>query len=482
MRLRVKHGTVVNSRGRIPADILCVDGKIASIEAPGSRSPVDDEIDASGLLVFPGFIDPHVHSRDPGLTHKEDFAHSSRAAAAGGITTLLEMPNSVPPVTDVATLLAKAAHYEDSAHVDFGLWALSLGADNLQEIPRLVAEGVVGVKLFWGYALHRVTKQLVYNLADEPPENLILPPDNGVVLELFSVIAKTGALLAAHCEDRGVLASAQRALARPLSSYEDLLTARPDTAEAASIALGVEFSRAAGCRFHVVHMSSERGVAIVRQAQKDGISVSAETCPHYLSLTDRDFASIGALMKVYPPVRTKRDQDALWGAVGDGTICSLGSDHAPHTIDEKRQSLAVQPAGTIGVETLVPVMLNQMSNGRIDAERLAWVLSEGTARLYGLYPRKGALLPGSDADFTLVDPEADFTIMNESLHSKHPISPWHRHRGRGRVRLGILRGEVIMRDGSPDGPPRGQFVRSKATGHPDHAASRAQPTLRLVDP
>jgi allantoinase len=462
MRLRIRHGIVVSSRGRFAADLLCVDGKIASIESRGSTTPVDSEVDASGLLVFPGFIDPHVHSRDPGLTHKEDFAHSSLAAAAGGITTLLEMPNSIPPVTDVATLREKATNYQQSAFVDFGLWALSLGSENLVDIPSLVNEGVVGVKLFWGYALNRLTKQLVYNLADEPPENLVFPPDNGVVLELFSVIAKTGALLAAHCEDRGVLEAAQRALGRPLSSYEDLLAARPDAAEAATIAVGVEFSRATGCRFHVVHMSSERGAAIVRQAQSDGIAVSAETCPQYLSLTDQDFASIGPLMKVYPPVRRKGDQEALWRAVEDGTICSVGSDHAPHTADEKRQGLAVQPAGTVGVETLVPVMLNQMTNGRIAAERLAWVLSEGTARLYGLYPQKGAILPGSDADFTLVDPEADFTIMNESLHSKHPISPWHERRGRGRVRLGILRGEVIMRDGSPNGLPRGQFVRSKA--------------------
>lgn len=463
MRLRIRHGTVVSSLGRFAADILCVDGKIASIEAPGTALHADDEIDASGLLVFPGFIDPHVHSRDPGLTHKEDFAHSSRAAAAGGVTTLLEMPNSIPPVTDVATLGAKATNLRQSAFVDFGLWALSLGSENLVDVPSLVNEGVVGVKLFWGYALHRITKQLVYNLADESPENLVFPPDNGVVLELFSVMAKTGAVLAAHCEDRGVLGAAQGALGRPLSNYEDLLQARPDTAEAAAIAVGAEFSRATGCRFHVVHMSSERGAAIVRQAQKDGISVTAETCPQYLCLTDQDYSSIGPLMKVYPPVRRQGDQEALWRAVEDGTICSVGSDHAPHTAEEKNLSLAVQPAGAIGVETLAPVMLNQMSKGRIRAERLAWVLSEGTARLYGLYPQKGAILPKSDADFSLVDPEADFTIRNGDLHSKHPISPWHEHRGRGRVRLGILRGEVIMRDGSPHGLPRGKFVRSRPT-------------------
>lgn len=462
MRLRIKHGTIVNPHGRYAADISCVDGIVDSIRSPGSSTAADDEVDASGLLIFPGFIDPHVHSRDPGLTHKEDFAHSSRAAAAGGITTLLEMPNSVPPVTDVTTLREKATNFGHSAFVDFGLWALSLGPANLNELPSLVHEGVVGVKLFWGYALNRVTKQLVYNLADEPPENLILPPGNGEVYELFALMAKTGALLAAHCEDRGILEAAQRALGRPLSTYEDLLAARPDAAEAASIALGVEISRATDCRFHVVHMASERGTAIVRQAQREGIAISAETCPQYLTLTDQDFNAIGPLMKVYPPVRRARDRDALWEAVRDGTICSLGSDHAPHTADEKGRSLDVQPAGAVGVETLGPVILNEMANGRITPERLAWVLSEGTARLYGLYPKKGAILPGSDADFTLVDPEAEFTIMNERLHSKHPVSPWHKRHLRGAAKVGILRGEVIMRDGTPVGSPRGRLVQSVA--------------------
>jgi dihydroorotase len=460
LKLTVRNGTVVTPQGSYEADVECEDGRITALEAPGRSSGSDEEIDASGLLVFPGFIDPHVHSRDPGLTEKEDFAHSTRAAAAGGVTTVLEMPNAIPPVSDVPTFRERAEQHARVASVDFGLWAISLGAENLGEIPALVEEGAVGVKLFWGYALHRQTKQLVYNLADEPPENLILPPGNGDVLDLFETIARAGGLLAAHCEDREVVEASQRALGRTIEDYDDFLASRPDTAEAAAIALGAEFARATGCRFHVVHTSSARGVQIVREAQRRGVPITAETCPHYLTLTDESYHTVGPSMKIYPPIRRAHDRDALWEGVLDGTISSIGSDHAPHTIEQKQKDLATQPAGAVGVETMVPVMLNEMFEGRLSAERLAWALSEGTARLYGLFPRKGTIRPGADADLTLVDPAGETTIQNERLHSKHPLSPWNRTRVRGALKAAILRGSVVMRDGEPVDEPRGELVRS----------------------
>ncbi len=460
MRIKITNATIVTPSGRFSADIVCQDGTIEALAEPGRGGGADDSVDATGKLVFPGFIDPHVHSRDPGLTEKEDFAHSTRAAAAGGITTICEMPNAVPPVADVHTFHDRAAQHSEVASVDFGLWALALGVENLEEIPRLVEAGVVGVKLFWGYALNRATKQLVYNLADEPPENLILPPGNGEVFELFKAVAAAGGLLAAHCEDRGLIEASQRALGHDLERYEDLLAARPDAAEATAIATAVEFARATGCRFHVVHISSARGVEIVRQAQRAGISITAETCPQYLTLSDEDYSQIGPMMKVYPPIRRVADRDAIWRGVLDGTVGSVGSDHAPHTVEEKMRSLAAQPAGCVGVETLAPLMLNEMLRGRISAERLAWVCSESTARLYGLYPRKGAIQPGSDADFTIVDPDAEWRIDNARLHSKHNLSPWHGRRGRGRPVMGLLRGRVIMRDGEPAGEPSGRLVRS----------------------
>ena len=252
-----------------------------------------------------------------------------------------------------------------------------------------------------------------------------------------------------------------------------MLQARPDTAEAVSIAVAAELSAASECRFHVVHTSSARGIQAVRRAQAEGVRLTAETCPHYLAFSDQDFAELGVMMKVYPPIRSQHDQSVLWQAVRDGTIASLGSDHAPHTLDEKALGLASAPAGVQGVETIGAVMVDAMLRGDLSAERLAWVLAEGTARLYGLYPRKGALEVGSDADFTLVDPSASTVVDQARLHSKQPQSPWHGRQLRGRIAMTILRGEVIARDGEPIGSPRGRLIR--AEHRPADVASRRNP-------
>jgi len=458
MRLRVRDGTLVTARGQTRADVVCRDGVIEAIGDLGGTA-VDEEIDARGLLVFSGFIDPHVHSRDPGLVHKEDFPSATRAAAAGGTTTVFDMPNTVPPVTSAAIFEARAAQHAQAAFVDFGLWGLALGDENLADIPGLFAAGVVAVKLFWGYALHRDTRLLVYNLADEPPDKLIPPPDNGQILALCRAVAQADGLLGAHCEDRGIIESAERSLGHPIASYADLLQARPDTAEALTIAMAGELSAASGCRFHVVHTASARGIRAARRAQAAGARLSAETCPHYLALTEDDFATLGLSMKVFPPIRTAADQAALWQAVRDGTITSIGSDHAPHTREEKSRGLATSPAGVSGVETLPIVLVDQMLAGRLSPERLAWVASEGTARLYRLSPRKGTITPGADADFTVVDPAATTTIDATRLHSKEPQSPWHGRTLRGRIRRTILRGQTIAQDGEPTGEPRGRLVR-----------------------
>ena len=464
MRLVIRGGTIVVSQGRYRADIVCEDGSISALTAPNDAPEGDDEIDAAQLLVFPGFIDPHVHSRDPGLTEKEDFAHSTRAAASGGVTTLFEMPNAIPPVSDAATFQERADQHARVASVDFGLWGISLGAENLDELAGLVEVGVVGIKLFWGYALHRETKQLVYNVASEPPEDLIPPPDNGEVLKIFEEISHAGGLLAAHCEDREILESAQQALGHEIEGYEDFLSSRPDTAEAATIAVGAELAQTTHCRFHVVHTSSARGAEVIRAAQARGIPISAETCPQYLTLTEESYESVGPVMKVYPPVRRRADREALWEGVRDGIISSIGSDHAPHTLEQKQQGLGPAPAGAVGVETLAPLLIDGALNGNLTPERLSWILSEGTARLYGLYPQKGSMQPGTDADFTLIDPEGDTHIQNERLHSKQPLSPWNGRHLRGSLKAAVVRGNIVMRDGEPVGKPQGQLVRPFRTG------------------
>lgn len=461
MSLRVRNGRVVTPESLIEADILCEDGRVSALLDPNARVSSDEEFDAAGNLIFPGFIDPHVHSRDPGLTHKEDFHHSTLGALVGGVTTVLEMPNAVPPVDSVKVFEERRAYHEAHAWTDFGLWGLALGDANLDQIGPLFTAGAVAVKLFWGYALRRDTRTLVYNTDQEPVENLLFPPDNGEVLRLFAEVARAGGLLAAHCEDRGVLAAGQQSLGHRVETYEDFLVARPDTAEAAAISLAGEFSKATDCRFHVVHMASSRGLEAVRAAQQRGIPLSAETCPQYLTMTNEDYERVGPVMKVYPPVRLQSDQDALWAGLNEGSITSVGSDHAPHTVEEKSQNFAAQPAGAVGTETVGPLMVDAMLRGKLSAHRLADVMSAATARLYGIYPRKGVIQPGADADFTIVDPNGSHIIRNAQLVAKQPMSPWDGAELRGHIAAAVLRGQVAMIDGAPAGDHRGQFVAAR---------------------
>ncbi len=461
MRLLVSNGSVVTPDGVLDVDVLCENGRIAALLDRDLNLEVNETLDASGQLVFPGFIDPHVHSRDPGLTEKEDFAHSTLGALVGGVTMIIEMPNAIPPVDSVEVFRQRKEQHEQVAWVDFGLWGLSVGEANLKELGPLVDAGVAGVKLFWGYALRRDTRQLVYNLGDEPVENLLMPPGNGTVLRIFREMAEAGGLLAAHCEDRDILTDSESNLGHPIRTYDDLLAARPDTAESTSIAVAAEFARTTGCRFHVVHMASARGVEVVRTARKRGIAMTAETCPQYLTLSDQDYERVGPIMKVYPPIRTPKDQDALWGAIADGTIVSIGSDHAPHTVEEKHRGLSTQPAGAVGCETFGPVMVDALFRGKVSVQRFAEVMSTSTAKLYGLYPRKGVIRPGSDADLTVVDPRRKRVIRNQDLVAKQPVSPWNGFSLMGAPTAVVLRGEVAMRDGKPVGDHRGRFVEAR---------------------
>ena len=455
MAFVLRSGTVVAPGGLCDTDVWCDDGRVVALVAPGRRVPNADAIDVSGLLLFPGFIDPHVHSRDPGLTEKEDFEHSTQGAAAGGVTTILEMPNAVPPVTTEAGLLERAGYFASRAWVDFGLWGLAIGARNLAELEGLFRAGAVGVKLFWGYALDASTLQLIY----APTTNPVIPaPDAGAVLTVAREVHRVGGLLALHCEDRSILDAIQAESGSSPLTYPDLLAARPEVAEAAAVAVAAEIAADSGCHIHVVHLSSARATEVVRGARSSGIPLTGETCPHYLTLsTDERVVSEGRV-KVYPPVRTADNQQALWAALADGVIESVGSDHAPHTVAEKQKPLGQQPAGMPGVETLSSLMVDGMCRGLVSPEQLAMLLSENPARIFGLYPRKGSLAPGSDADVTLVDPHGTTTISTASLHAKNPFCPWDSWQLKGRVVMSFLRGRQLLRDGAIAPEPTGHFL------------------------
>jgi len=480
-RLRITGGTVVTAAGAMKLDVSCADGRIVALHDADEHVVADEQLDARGMLVFPGFIDPHVHSRDPGLTEKEDFAHATRAAAAGGVTTILEMPNTVPPLATERLFADRAEYHSRSAHVDYALWGMALGLENASELKGMLDAGAVGIKLFWGYAIDRKSRQLIYNLAERADDATVAPLTAGEAYELFREVAAAGGLLAAHCEDRDVLVAARRALGDGIRDYADFLRSRPSVAESLHVAAGCELALATGCHFHVLHMSSGRSAAILAAAQAAGAPVTAETCPQYLTLDAAAWGDLGARMKLYPPIRTSNDREALWSAIRSGSIATVSSDHGPHTIEEKSQSFEAQPAGLVGVETLAPLMIDHTLAGRITLEQLAWVLSEGTARVYGLYPRKGALQPGSDADLTVVDPEADFLLQDRNLHSKNPYSLWDNRRCRGRPVYAVLRGHVIMADGEPVGGVVGRLVTPERCGRPVRRTAKPPMARRTSD-
>ncbi|SFM25901.1 allantoinase AllB [Salibacterium qingdaonense] len=468
---RIKNGTIVTGKETYQADIYVQDDKIAAITTEELPGEIDEDIDAAGKHIFSGFMDTHIHSRDPGPTYKEDFTHSTRAAAAGGLTTVFEMPNTTPPVNDAEHFDSQHEHLGSQANIDFGLWGICLGHLNEEHIPDLHDKGVIGFKFFWGYAVHAETFQLMYNYKPGM-ENVIPPFHDGEVYKMMENVAKTGQVFAVHAENNDLIQTlTSRVEERGGSTYEDLLEGRPALAEVLTVQTGIEMAKATGVRFHVLHVSAGESVRLIRQAQQEGLPVTVETCPHFLFLSAEDFDRVGPKMKVYPPVKHKADQDEIWKGIADGTISHVCSDHAPHTQDEKDGSLWSIPAGMCGIETLAPLMLNAVSEGRLSLQRAAQLLSENPARLFGIAPQKGTMQPGSDADFTIVDMNKEGTIDQNKLHSKSKVTAYHGFDIKGWPVQTIVRGRTVMKDGDIVSEGHGTLIQPSSTGQTVYGTS-----------
>ncbi len=457
MSLLVKNGTVVTPDGRSEVDILCEAGSIKRTAPRGTGLEADEVIDASDRYVFAGFIDPHIHSREPGLTHKEDFAHATAAAAAGGITTVFEMPNAVPAITSAQIVQDRIEQFEGRSYTDFGLWGMVTGDESPADLRELRDAGVVAAKLFWGYAFNRRKGTLSYDSTDGSDPDLLLPADNGQVWQLLENAKQTGLLIGVHSEDVSIGRAALQRLGRTPESMDDIRAVRPSVSETASVATLIELANATGAAVHVLHMSTARSIDLITAARNSGIAISAETCPHYLSA---DWAKVPKLAdhKVFPPIRAGHDAKVLWEAVQNRVIQSIGSDHAPHTPEELGRPFDTRPAGANGTETMLRVLLQHAHEDKVSLEDISWALSEGTARLYGLYPRKGAIAPGADADLTIVDSELSWTVDESDLRSKNASSPWHGASGRGLATDSIIGGERVLEDGQLHERPTGRFV------------------------
>lgn len=455
----VKNGTIVNDNISYQANIYIKDGKISIITKNLLDVQVDTITDAEGYFVLPGLIDTHVHSRDGGGLHKEDFYHSTQAAAAGGITTIFEMPNTNPPVNNLENFNKQVDNLSKKAHVNFGLWGICLGELNINNIQELSKAGVIGFKYFWGYAVNKENYQLVYNY-DDSMTNVIPPCDDGEVFNMFEEVTKTGKIMAVHAENSELINNFSNKADNPdKNEYDNAVERRPSLAEELTIQTGISFAKELGTKFHVLHISSKEGIELVKEAQEKGLKVTGETCPHYLFLTNNDFEHIGNNMKVYPLVKYKEDQERLWQGIREGTLSLICSDHAPHTEEEKIGDFNEIPAGMCGVETLAPLMLNAVSEKKITLNQVVSLLSTEPAKLFGIYPQKGSIEVGADADLTIIDMDYEKTIQKHDLHSKSKVTAYDGFAIKGLPIKTIVNGMTVMKNGSIVSNNAGQFIK-----------------------
>ncbi|MBL8589388.1 MAG: dihydroorotase [Methylobacteriaceae bacterium] len=425
-------GEVVNQDGAGARDIGVTAGRIAAI-GDLSQASAGERIDCRGLTVLPGVIDTQVHFREPGATHKEDLETGSRAAVMGGVTCVFEMPNTNPLTTSAAALADKVKRGTHRMHCDFAFWVGGTH-DNVRDIPELERlPGAAGIKVFMGSSTG----------------SLLVADDDGVA----AILGATRRRAAFHSEDETRLEARKhlRVEGDPASHpvWRDEMTALRCTERLIRIA------RAQRAAIHVLHISTEEELALLAGA-KD--VASAEVTPHHLTLTADDYARLGTKLQMNPPVRAARHRAALWRGLAEGVLDILGSDHAPHTLEEKAKPYPASPSGMTGVQTLVPVMLDHVAAGRLSLTRFVDMTSAGSARLFGL-ARKGRIAVGYDGDFTIVDLKRRETIRDAWIASR---SQWTPHDGpevTGWPVGTIVRGARVMWQGDLVTPASGEPAR-----------------------
>ncbi len=428
--LIIEGGAVVSPDAEYRASIAIKNGRILAIGESGAMPPAKETLDATGLHILPGAIDVHVHFRDPGYTHKEDFASGTAGAAFGGVTTVFDMPNTVPTVDTPEALADKHRIAAEKAHVDFGLYAV-LGEDSIAHVDALVAGGIIGFKLYMGNTFGRIPT-----------------PSTGAMLEAFEVVAPTGKRISLHAETNSIMERRESRL-RAAGRSDPLahLAARPAIVAVEAVARAEILAEWTGARIHVLHISSAAELRPLAEAKARGIDITGETCPHYLLLSEADYEKLGGIVRVNPPVREAVNQEPLWRGLLDGTIDMIATDHAPHTREEKtRADIWSVDCGFPGVETQMPLMLSEVARGRGTLQNYVRWSAENPAKVWGLYPRKGAIMVGSDADIAVVDLNRTWTIDDTAIQSRAKISPWDGWEATALPVHTLVRGRFIMRN------------------------------------
>lgn len=439
--LAIEGGTVVTPRGRARRNVYVAGGAIGAVVA--DRLEATERIDATNLLVLPGGVDTHVHLMDPAATDREDFPTGTSAAARAGVTTLVEHTHA-GPVRTPADLEEKRRYLQDRSVVDFALSAHAW-PDRIDQVEALWRAGVAFLKVF------TCTTHGVPGF------------DAGNLLRLFRSSAAVGAVCLVHCEDETITADAERQLREAGRDDPGVIVEwRSRESELTALAVVAQLSRLTGARIVTAHVSHDEALAVVDRERKDGAPIRVETCPQYLALMEDEIADHGAFRKFTPPARARAPEDlaAMWTAVNDGRIDHISTDHAPSTAQQKRDgSIWDVHFGLPGLDTTFPFLLDAAAEGTISYERLVELYAESPARTYGLFPRKGHIAVGADADLVLVDPNEPWTVRNEDILSRAGWTPFEGRTFSGRAVDTYLRGRRIVHEGKVvEGPGSGRFL------------------------
>jgi len=447
--LIVKNGTVVTSDRTFDADIAIKDGKFVEIADPGTlTATAAEEYDAAGKYVIPGVIDGHVHFREPGLEYKEDWRTGSTAAIHGGVTTVIEMPNTNPKTDTVAGVELKQKLAEEKSYVDFGIIGL-LVQDSVPALRSLAEAGVVGYKCFLGETIGNIPA-----------------PDDGMMLDGLREIAATGLRIGFHAENNEIMQHLIRQLKAegrtdPLAHVDS----RPALAEVESIQRMGLYAQHTGAKMHIFHLSSRDGLDMIDEWRAKGVDVTCETGAHYVFMKAEDMERVGVRLRMNPPVRygSEGHGDYLLEGIKDGRVNMIATDHSPHTAEEKlNDDIWKAISGFPGVETSVRFFLTFGVNaGRMTLQQFVRASSEGPAKTWDIYPQKGTIAVGSDGDLTILDLDKEGVIRDDELHSKNHVTPFDGTATKGAPVATIVRGQIVMRDGEVVGEARGRMVRPR---------------------
>ncbi|KRD22956.1 MULTISPECIES: allantoinase AllB [unclassified Streptomyces] len=431
--LLLRSTRVITAEGTRPAAVAVADGTITAVLPYDAPVPEGARLEDFGDdVLMPGLVDTHVHVNDPGRTHWEGFWTATRAAAAGGITTLVDMPlNSLPPTTTVEHLRVKREVAVDKAHIDVGFWGGAL-PDNVKDLRPLHDSGVFGFKAF-----------LSPSGVDEFPHL-----DQDGLARSLAEIAGFDGLLIVHAEDPHHLDAAPQ---QGGPRYADFLASRPRGAEDTAVAHLVAQARRLHARVHVLHLSSSDALPLIAAAKAEGVRITAETCPHYLTLTAEEVPDGASEFKCCPPIREAANQDLLWQALADGTIDCVVTDHSPSTADLKTGDFATAWGGISGLQLSLSAVWTEARRRGHGLEDVARWMSTRTAALVGL-DRKGAIEAGRDADFAVLAPDETFTVDPAALQHRNRVTAYAGRTLHGVVKSTWLRGERIVADGEFTGP------------------------------